>query len=359
MNNYEISFYVDCMIVEAIAENPSIIKNAEGDTTGAIVSLMKAVKDYVVSKIDPNDKVGSVLNLLAPTLIFRMFGALGFGWVGALIGLAVSVFGIKVEDILKTIESGIRSLISSGKPISSSEVDEIVNSAVNSNYTPATPEEEAEAKKKLESQSSIDVELINARIVKMAMESYSEGMKKEAYWGIGFGALKFKIAGVLKKVFSWVFKTILASAGFMVAGDVVSKFLGIGDSSKTTETNKSSKEPTVSIRSSSQTRFPTNKSYTNVQYNDDDSITWSVPYPNTKSGIKQMLIDFAKQVYDGLDGLENIIAAQPGFMVAMDKIYWYNYSSPGAKYVFIPRAFKSMKQIVDLFIDDVAQKAPK
>lgn len=359
MNNQEISFYVDCMIVEAIAEDPSIIKNAEGATTGAIVSLMKAIRDYVVSKIDPNDKVGSVLNLLAPTIVFQMFGALGFGWVGALLGLAITIFGIDVKDILGTIESGIRSLISSGKPVSSSQVDEIVGDAVSSNYKPATPEEEEAARKKLESQSSFDMELRDARIVKMAMETYSHGMKKEAYWGVGFGALKFKIAKVLKKVLSWTFKTILASAGFMVAGDAVSKFLGVGDNAGTSVT-PTKKEPSVSIRSSSQTRFPVNKSYTNVMYNtSDDDVTWSVPYSNTKAGIRRMLLDFSKQVYDGLNGLENIIVAQPGFKVAENKIYWYNYSSKGARHVFIPRAFKSMKQIVDLFIDDVARKAPK
>jgi hypothetical protein len=70
-----------------------------------------------------------------------------------------------------------------------------------------------------------------------------------------------------------------------------------------------------------------------------------------------MLVDFAKDVYDGLDGKENIIKQTPGYRVVLDRILFFNRNTPNSTLIFIPREFSSKKQIVDIFIDDVAAKS--
>ena len=357
----EISFYVDGMIVEAIATSPELIKKA--GVGGVLDSLIKSIKDYVDEKIDPNDKVGSIINLLAPGKIFATFSMLGHPWLGALIGLAVSVFDIDVASILRKIYHGVRSLISDDGKTTPSEVDSVVSSAVASEYKPATAEEEETASQKmLLGRISVAQDMRDARIVKLAMEHYQNGMTKEAgLWGLKiFSALKGKIFKILKFVFSWIWKAFLAAAGFMVTGDTVRGLQGKKPAPPGSGGWFSGKkEPSVSIHVSRQKIFPINPSYSDVTYNHDDDMTWSESYPNTKDGIRTMLIQFAKDVYQGLDGLENIIASTAGFRVIADRIYWYNYSTAGSKMVFIPRMFKTKKQIVDMFIDDVAEKAPK
>ena len=95
----EISFYVDCLIIEALAKN-SMVKQADG---GMIASLVDKLKSYVGAHLDSNNKVGSVLNILAPGAVTLLFRSLGFGWLGALLGLAMNIFHIDIGGILGSI----------------------------------------------------------------------------------------------------------------------------------------------------------------------------------------------------------------------------------------------------------------
>lgn len=356
----EISFYVDCMIVETIATSPDLVKQA--GIGGVLDSLVKSIKDYVDQKIDPNDKIGSIINLLAPGKIFATFSLLGHPWIGALLGLAVSVFDVDVAGILRKIYYNIKALISDDGKTNSAEVNAVVSSAVASAYKPATPEEEAAAAQNIEHRSFSQC-MRDARIVKLAMESYKNDLIKEAgMWQvIGFAALKTKLFGVLKSVISWVWRAFLAAAGFMVAGDVTR---GLVSGTKPAPPGSGGwfdkKEPTSNAYTSKQTVFTENSSYKDLPHNNPNEIVWTeMNEINTKDGIRSMLIKFAKDVYSGLDGLENVIASTAGFRVIANKIYWYNYKNKGSKGVSIPRMFKTKRQIVDMFIDDVVEKAPK
>ena len=77
---------------------------------------------------------------------------------------------------------------------------------------------------------------------------------------------------------------------------------------------------------------------------------------NNQASIDQLLVNFTKDVYDGLTNKDNLIKSSPAFRVVSDRIGWYNHSSPESPIVFIPKYFTSKKSIVDYFIDDVASK---
>lgn len=341
MNNSEISFYVDTMIIESFADQ-SIVKTAE---PGMVMSLIQKVKDYAMSHIDPNDKAGSVLNLLSPGVISMTLGALTVPWLGLLVGLAVSVFHVDVASILRTTYEKVASLVSSNKQISSTQVESAVTDAVKSN--PPQIQENKEDASVVDSflkQESLHTRLHNARMVKLAIIQYSN---KEIIKEAQLAQLAPKLIGILVKVITWIFSVILASGGLMIAGDVVNKFVG-----RPTTPAKLT-PPAEPVSNATQTKFkPT--SFANDKFDNSNRLQ---NYTNTKDGIQQMLIDFANDVYSGLQGLEPIIKSTPGFIAITNIIANFNSNAAGDNIVYVPDVFFSKKHIVDKFIDDVAAKS--
>jgi hypothetical protein len=353
--NTEISFYVDTLIVESILRDETLIKNsADG---GLITGLIQKVKDYVSNHIDPNDKSGSVLNILAPGALSIAFGAMGLGWLGILIGLAMRVFHIDVKGILSSIYDKIKSMIGGDKQVTSAQIDDAVNSAVQEKAAPAT---EQEAQTFLQAKSSAQ-QLRDARWLKVAMIEYQHSLLQKTAalpkdFFSAYSARKAKTTSLLGKVLGWVFKIALASAGLLVAGDVVNKFLGRPNALDGTIQQGKPIETAPALPASTQTKFKVKPTYHAENYNAGET-SWIEKVPNNLSSIENMLINFAKEVYDGLDGKDSIIRSTAGFQVIRDRIAWYNHAGEGAPLVFLPRYFTSKKQIVDTFIDDVAQKA--
>lgn len=68
-----------------------------------------------------------------------------------------------------------------------------------------------------------------------------------------------------------------------------------------------------------------------------------------------MLINFAKEVY--LNVSESDIRNSSAFNTLKNKITFYNQASEGDNLVFIPKYFRSKKDVVDSFIDDVAKSS--
>jgi len=367
INDSEIKLYVDMMIVESLVDNPDIIKEAGiGDS---ILSLMGKIKDYFASKIDPNNKEASIINLIAPGAISMLFSALGAPWIGALLALAQQVFKVDVGGMLMAIYETVKGLIAGGKQTTSQQVDAAVSNAVSANYTPVTTADEKAALDKLEQNkgASYDVkkQMRDARFVKLAMIEFQEGTLDKKAWlgGLTFGLLQGRVISVLIKFLGIVFKMALASAGFIVAGDVINKYIG-GPSDSSSGGGSGSggffgtaPAQTVPTYVAKQTKFKLNPAYQNTKYNIGDSF-WTEGFMNNINGISDMLVQFAKQVYDGLGGLESLMKGLPTFQEVAYTIADINKTAEGSSTVFLPKMFTSKKQIVDMFIDDLAKKAP-
>ena len=361
----EISFYVDSLIVETLLSDPALYKTAQA--SGLFSQLIDKVKNYFSNHIDANDKAGSILNMLAPGAIHVIFSAMGFGWLGALLGLATSVFHIDINAILTSIWNKVKSLISGGKQTTSEEIDSAVNSAVQEEAKPATEGEIDQALKLLENNKSAAQLLRDAQMLKLAMIEFNQHqLRKEAgpsTFSSMFNGRKSTTVNLLSKVLSWIFKIGLASAGFLVAGDVINKFLGRPNALDGTIQNGKpipSAQPgavaPAPVFVSKQTKFKVNPGYSDVKRNISDN--WVESVSNDEVSIASMLVQFAKDVYSGLNGKEAAIRTSPAFEVIKDRIVTYNRSSAGDAMVFIPKYLTSKKQIVDRFIDDVAENTP-
>lgn len=340
------SFYKDSLVVEILANDP-LYKKADGSL---ISSLIEKSKDYFGSKIDSNNKTGSLINLLAPGIVFTALKTIFPTWIRVLIALAMTVFHVDVEGILKSIYDAIKPIITGNKQVSSQQVNSIVSNIVQAHN------------QQFEDQENIFIKQENyirdAKIIKLALIEYEQLEKladRDSFSKKLFSAgIRRKIFPALTHVFSWFFTVALASAGFIVAGDAVNSLLG-RSTTPTTKDSPSTIPSSYVSPASKQTKFKLNPSYNiSEKFTPQDRIQ---RYLNNSNGIGQMIVDFANDVYDGLDNLENVIRSTAGFIVIVNTISTYNQASKDDPIVFIPPVFTSKKQMVDKFIDDVAKNA--
>ncbi len=348
----DVNFLIDTLIVQTLAED-SFHKTAEAE--GMVSQLVDKVKTYFDNNIDPNDKSGSLLNKLAPGVIWGLFKSLGFGWLGALIGLAMNVFQVDIKSILSSIYEGIKPLIESGKQTTSSAIDSVVDSAFGKHVQNTTEEEAEKAIQFFETKSYLK----DAQLVKLDMIAYQNNKFAGPSFLSLFSSRKFKVIEILKRVLGWVFKVAIASAGLMVAGDAVNKIMGRPNALDGTiqhgKPNAAPKiEPTAPIVTSKQTKFKLNPNYDKKTYNVGSN--WVESVSNNEPSIIAMLLQFAKEVYQ-LNGEENAALSSPAFQILKNRIVSYNRNSAGDTMVFIPKYLTSKKQIADIFIDDIAASA--
>lgn len=406
--NSKISLYVDTLIVEAAISNDIIIKNAQGDFLSAFTdSALQYFKDH----IDPKDTTNSVLKILTPGALFLAFRSLGFNKIGWLLALASAIFRVNVPEMLSYVCEKIGSIISGGKKTSSSEVDSIVSTAVSAS-TPATePEHVASALEKLRqgnfsplnyfsasaddglfSENSVEAQLRVARRIKLAIIHYESSLSKisnlESYatptgskesftskvmdFINPFSKKKAETNSILVRVISYFCKLLLASAGFMVAGDIINSVIGrsnaldrslqegkpVPGSGKSDDPTKGQQIPgstrgqTGGASATTQNKFPIKPGYV------EESLTdWTENYMCNKYNIESMVIDFANDVYSGLEDKESIIRSSPGFRAVIERILFHNRDNIGHNMIFIPDIYHSKKEIADSFINDVARKS--
>lgn len=335
--NSEISFYVDSLIVEALLSNKPLSKTAQG--ANILMQIINKVKDYVGNHITDDDKVGSVINMFAPGVVYMTLGAMGLGGVGKILSLAMVVFDVDVSSIFHSITEKLKGPLNEGKLLTSQNVDGIVSSSVQSAFGTSSDQNQAISYAQM---------MRDVRMVKLSMIEYD--LYKSGKYSFA-GASKAKTGSVLAMVLGWILKAALASAGLMVAGDIIKKLLGMPNAlDGPVQKGKAVKQ--IERHTPTQTKFKLQPSYQETEIGN-----WTENISNTQSPIEEMVVSYAKQVYQGLDGLENIIKSTPGFQVIVNRIVSYNQSSTGDPVVFIPKDFVSKKQMVDFFIDDVAEKA--
>lgn len=373
-NSAYLNIYMDKIVTEMVLSNDGMSKTAQ--LSDVMSGITDSLKNYFGSKVDPNDRAGSVINMLAPGVLAATFKALGFTKLGLLFGLAMSFFDIDVKGILTTIWEKLKSLLGGGRKVTPQEVSTMVQDSVQAHSKPATAEEAAKAEQVVQQKSS---SLRDARIVKMAiLEAEKVGFEKVAqrrrvtpssasdFFSL-FSNKKAETSGTLTRVLSWIFIVILFSAGLMVGADAIKHYLGMDNAfdgtgkpagqSSVTGPSSQTADPAPATHVATQTKFKLQPGLNDPPRNTGQDI-WVESVANDKPSIESMVLSFAKQVYQGLNGLDNVIRSTPGFQVISERIEDFNHSSAGNAMVAIPPYLKTKKQIVDLFIDDVAQKAP-
>jgi len=367
LSNSEFNLYVDTMIVQALLDD-NLVKNANEGSF--IMPLINKVKEYVFAHIDSKDKVGSVINFLAPGAITLMLDALGFKWIGKIAGLLASMFHIDVASIIGSIYNKIKSLLTSGEKVTSSQIDSAVKSAA-SEHVPTDM---------VDDHKTYAETIRDIRILKLALIDFESSDKLTKNAAILSPAIASKAINVFTTVIGWIFKTVLASAGLMAAGDVANKLVGRSNAlDGSLEGGKPSPKgstpsegggfwaklmggggtksdtPEVST-TSTQTKFKVNPSYVDVKKNTSSSNWLEQGYSN-QATVEAMVVNFAKEVYSGLDNLDSVIKSTANFRNVVNMILNHNRTRQEDPGIYIPRTFVSKKQMVDYFIDEVAAKA--
>lgn len=344
MSKGDLSLYTDTLIVSTIISNTSLTKVADVESILSGASSM--IKDYVSSHIDPNDKVGSVINMLTPGVISSLFKAFGFGKLGLLLGLVASTLHIDVGSMVETLWKEVKNTLSSGQKVTPAQIDAAVSTAVQQH----APNDQAPA------DTSLASDLREARILRFAVEQYECQMlqlTKEASPIIIYAAGRAtKTTNVIGRILGWIFKTVLMSAGLLVAGDMTAKMLGMP--SALDHTYQAGQTPNSSVSAPTPTTTQTKFKPTGTGIESAPQ-PWTEQVTNNPGSIENMLIGFTKQVYSGLDGKENAIRSSPTFQGVRDQIAWYNHTAAGEPIVYIPQLYSSKKALVDHYIDEVAK----
>lgn len=320
----------DLIIAEIILSNSPLLKQADGNL---VSSISDKIKNYVGNNIDENDKLGSLVNIITPGAIAT---ALGFRWFGLLIGLAMRIFHIDIAAIFSSIFKGLKSELSSKSKVDEASLGKIVDNAFQENVTSQISDEELESKATIQ----------DARMIKLALISYSRNVKTAAF------SRQSKVTSILKSITSIIFKVALASAGLMLAGDIINKAVGLPNAIDNTVQKGKPVESTKPKITSTQTKFKVKSSYSKENYNNNSD--WIEKIKNNSYNIERMLISFAHDVYDNLQDFK--IQSSPLFKDLVHEISIFNAHSPNAPLVFIPKNYHSKKDLADTFIDEVANK---
>lgn len=355
--NSQIQYYMNGLIVETLLSEKSIKKHADG---GMLSSLVDYVKSYIDQNIDDKNKTTSILSMFAPGILWKILDGMGFKWIKWIITIGASIFRVDIKRALDEISKVILGDIESNKQISMSDIESKVKSAVQNNAQGASSE-------LLSTKSNFT--LRDARMLKLAFIQYQNDIsliKTAGPAGKLTGAVTEAVAtkqgkylGALTKIITFLISTILTSFGLMGAGSAIRKMTGMSSEfDKTLKQEISSPAPkTISVPRSTQKKFKLNPNRDTDQYN--VSSTWIIKGVYvTDSTIKDLLVDFANETYQGLEKFESEIRSSPQFNIVAEAILEHNTNNLGTNTLLIPKMFHSKQEIVDTFIDDVAKHTP-
>lgn len=357
-----IRYHADTLIIETFLANETLVKNADG----VLSDLPAKIEEYVRSKMKPGHEIESVLSMLVPGALF-LFLKSSNPILAFLLSAAAGTFQTEIEGIIETIFNAVKPDIVQGKKVDPAKIDRAVATATAEQAAPtpaptptSTPAKEDDDGLNIE--SSFKSQLKFARKLKLALIAYNNDNSAFQFskYAIPAGVTSAGTKTFLGRIIGWLFKTILLSAGFLLIGDLINdKVLDRPNSLNgglqkgvRQESGPASTKPAAIV--STQTKFKPNPALHDETHAD----TWGVSVQATPAAIEEMLINFAKEVYLGLNGLENIIRSSPAFQIVKNRIVNNNKSNEGYNVTAIPGYLASKKQIVDTFIDDVAKMSP-
>lgn len=368
MVNQKLQSYVDLLVIETILSDPRITKTAQ---SGVVSSLIQTVYNWASEQFNEfkasDQKAEMIFNFLIPGIL----GGFGFPVLGFLAKLAQVLFGIDFAAILKSIGSSLKNVISSGGKVSDGEVDSVVSN-IFSAHMPPDPTEDDMAK--FVSPNMIKTEhmtLREANLFKIALTDYvsknpdvnlinPEINIKFAAGLFGSALATFigsrgKTVKILISLVGWIFKTTLYAGGYMAVGSIIGKLIGHSTSDETTSTEPTgSKTTNVPMASPRQNVFPVSSSYAEENFNGPAS-RWTIS--GDVSNIDSMLVAWTDEIYPTVKGHEDIMKSCGTFQTVVNIIKSYNQGGPPSV-IFMPRQWKSRKQVIDLFMGEVALKAP-
>lgn len=337
------------ILAEVDSEEGAIQKQAQIfglDLKSILSSIGSSIKSTISGLVGGKDSHGAgrtVLNILAPGVFFKIHPILGILLTGA------QMFGFDLVTIFQGIVNTIAPSILEGKPVSAAEVNEAAQAT--------------------------GLSAAGGDFLHPLRELESRGMTKMAVRGGGFGSewrrqnflpkdksplvRAFSFLGrrrgssIIVGIMVWFIKTILLSAGLLLAGGAVAGMFK--DKTKDTEQADQTEqtEQTGQAIQTPQPSFgigvpaPTGAGSTNYRPNPSDLwveiLRGQKPY--------ERVLQWTFDSYPDLYQYQDIILRTPSFWSAVSKLTenWM----PGDQQWSVPAPYKTRDEVLSLFINDV------
>lgn len=329
------------------------------DISGILGGVESAIKRHVLSQVDRDKPIESVINLLAPAALFRLHPLLaGFQ-------MAAQSFGISLVDIFNTVADQVKSILQQKGAVPKEDITNLGQSML---VTAASKDPLIDLKRMYKS----------GKLEKIAQRRQPTGgyflnpPKGTSALERVFGFLgKRKGQNLLVGISIWLIKTILASAGLLLIGgvatDVARDVIGYGKSNEyqkppndelvyvnapnSQKPTAVKRPPPAQVPSTQPSQLRPSGAGTQFHKNDQNSI-WVIPAQN----VERMLINWATEIYPQLRGKENTIKQTQSFNKMANLLRQY---ISDAGYLVMPPDFHRRIDVVNTFARDVESKLPQ
>ena len=335
MRRDELQYLIDTILIEKLASDTELVKEAglfEDIGFDSIASAIKGFAKEHVNSDNPGGIAGSIINLMAPAMLYRMHPILG------VTVSAASALGFNIISLVKKIINPIKDKLNNGEPVDIGEINTAGHNAVSAEVGDL---------------SSVDdmlepVREVFAKLGKLPHTpwGYEKGVPllKRIFGNISEARGRWLIGGIIV----WVLKTLLVGAGLVGGAQVIKNIV-----SPTSDIDFSKQSPTKKdTEISNPISMEPFKASGNGQkvFKNDNNNVWIVPLINRS--IDDTLIEWAKDVYPELSGLRDVIEDSPDFQKTVAKLT-NNFNSRDPNNLIMPIGLHSRKQVVDLFAKDV------
>ena len=348
---------VNMFILSDMKYQDSIIKFADSEwwanikkmfTPEGFTEELQKIKDWLAGIVKENGGILGTLEYALTTGVVDKLLYHAFGWAGVALGTLAGLFGFDLGKTLKDMINGFIGYFKSNpdKPMSESQAAAIASSAVDNQDSSKCSDGrfgEARAQRLY----------LQAELVCLGLQS-REQFRKNA----GFGST---IKPILKSIFSWLGGALLWGVGGLIGGGVVSSALGaVGITLPTGSGSSSGNSGTKSTPAKQEEQVPP-ATQTVFKHNGDHNLSpfsGSAHYISmqpTENNIINKLIDFTKQVYVCDSDVDTYIKNDPKFQSVVDYFVSINTGNI-LNIIIIPSKYKTVKNIVDEYIDSVASK---
>ncbi len=380
----ELKNLIEDLVVEELCKDDILFKSA---SSGMISTIVDKVKEYIMRSFDPEKPTESIMAMATPTF-FRMIP--GLGAIGWLFWIAQTFFHLDLKPAFTAILAPIREMISSHKAgetidmtsdkatnIASGIVDSVMSGFSSGSVEGLSSDDVMQKLQMIKSLPKItsarhDNALENVKAVKILMakiDTYDIIIKEAGPFRMrGYGktaiiagllyAMKDKVLPIVGNVLSFILRTILTTTAFTIAGGAAQDVFGL-------EHDEYSRKPSnQSGNTDSGTSSSTNVKVALIpdmsagrEYFGNHNDLWVESF--SISNIKSNIVNWAIKIYPALRDHVSDITSSTKFNDVVGKIEDKNAQNRMPNSTLMPDEYHSRKQVVDVFVGEVASKIRK
>lgn len=311
----------------------SSIKKEALDLSG----LTSTIVNHVKSIYNPEKPVGSMLDFVGPSVLFRvggwklmilyeLFGALGFDWTNFF-------------ESIKNLISELFQSSKEGKTITEEDLNKSIQDKIQSHLS---DDADLEKLKQIEEKANKLAGRDKDLIMKLAYGRNYSSM---------FSSRRNNLTGLFVRVFAWLITTVLLAFGIKI-GEAGAKYLMKNKENSQTEESDIKQLPVNNPNAKLTINPNINSEYLTVHTNNDSSI-WFEPF--SISNIENELVDWTIDIYPQLKGKESLIKSSSLFNKVVNLFKSRNKNTESVGVVAVPKMFKKKIDIVNSFAAEISQ----